>query len=46
MELLTKESALEYKGGAKITLGIATFWAAVTAFVLGVIDGFSNPKKA
>lgn len=45
MEILTNEKMLEYRGGIKMSIGVASVIAAVGAFILGIIDGVSNPKK-
>ena len=45
MEILNNENMLEYQGGIKMSIGLASVIAAVGAFLLGVIDGISNPKK-
>ena len=38
-----KESTL-YTGGAKITTGAAILITSIVSFVLGLFNGFSNPK--
>ena len=45
MEILQENEMLEYKGGIKVTIGLVSIVAAVGSFILGIIDGLSNPKK-
>lgn len=44
MITLSDKESLNYVGGAKITAGLVMILAAVGSFILGLIDGFSNPK--
>ena len=44
MELLNNDKALSYVGGAKFTMAVGIFIASAVSFILGVFDGFSNPK--
>ena len=43
MEILSDKEAMNYVGGFKITKTIIAVIAGVSAFVLGIIDGLSNP---
>lgn len=45
MEILHDDECLEYCGGAKISMGLGIAISALGAFILGLIDGISNPKK-
>lgn len=42
--LINNEDAIKCQGGGKISLGIVTMLSAIGSFVLGFIDGFTNPK--
>ena len=44
MVILKDNDTINYCGGAKISGGIALFIAAIGSFILGIIDGISNPK--
>ncbi len=44
MHNLKENESIKYVGGAKITIGIASAIAFITAFVFGIIDGYFNPK--
>ncbi len=44
MEILKNDQALSYIGGVKFTMGFGIFIASAVSFVLGIFDGFSNPK--
>jgi len=45
MEILNDNEAMNYAGGFKITKTVIAIIAGVTSFVLGIIDGLSNPQK-
>lgn len=45
MEILKDKECLEYAGGAKFGIGLTAFFTAFASFVLGMIDGISNPKR-
>ncbi len=45
MEILKDSEAMNYVGGFKITKVALAIIAGVTAFVLGIVDGLSNPKR-
>lgn len=45
MKILCEEECLSYSGGAKISLALSIALSAFGAFILGVIDGISNPKS-
>ena len=45
MEILNEKETMNYVGGFKITKTIAALIAGLTSFVLGIIDGLSNPQK-
>lgn len=42
---LSKKEAISYVGGAKISLGIITTIIAIGSFIMGFIDGITNPQK-
>ena len=44
MEILNDSDSMKYSGGAKITTGFIIFFSAIGSFILGIIDGLSNPK--
>lgn len=44
MKVLNQNEALDYIGGAKLTAGIVALIGAISAFFLGVINGYTNPK--
>jgi hypothetical protein len=45
MKVLCDDECLSYSGGAKISLALSVALSAVGAFILGIIDGISNPKS-
>ena len=45
MELLREDECLDYVGGGKIGISLGAALSAFGAFILGFIDGISNPKK-
>jgi hypothetical protein len=45
MEILNDEKAMKYVGGFRLTKTIAALIGGVAAFVLGIIDGLSNPRR-
>ena len=45
MEILNDNEMMKYTGGFKITKTIAVLIAGLSAFILGIVDGLSNPKK-
>ena len=45
MELLHEDECLNYSGGGRLSLAIGVTIAAFGSFILGIIDGISNPKK-
>ena len=45
MEILDDKEAMKYIGGFKITKLAIALITGITAFILGVIDGISNPKR-
>ena len=45
MQVLKANEAISYNGGGKITTGIAVIITGVVVFVMGIIDGLTNPKK-
>ena len=44
MITLSEKESVEYIGGGKASIGLGLFFAALGSFILGFIDGFSNPK--
>lgn len=44
MITLNNQESISYYGGAKITASLAIALAAIGSFIMGFIDGFSNPK--
>lgn len=44
MVTLSENESIKYSGGGKITAGLVIFITAVGSFILGIIDGLSNPK--
>jgi len=45
MKILSDKETMEYVGGFKITKLAIAIITGVTAFVLGIIDGISNPQR-
>lgn len=45
MKVLSNEEMLEYNGGIKLYTGYVGIAAGVISFILGFIDGYTNPKK-
>lgn len=45
MEILNDKKSMEYVGGFKITKTVAALITGLVAFVLGIVDGISNPKR-
>ena len=45
MVTLSDNDSMKYIAGGKISIGLAVTLAAIGSFILGVIDGLSNPKK-
>ena len=45
MEILNDGEMMNYSGGFKITKTIIVLVAGLSAFILGIVDGLSNPKK-
>lgn len=44
MITLSDNEAIKYNGGGKISAGLVIIISAIGSFILGVIDGLSNPK--
>lgn len=44
MVTLNDNESIKYTGGAKITTGFVIIFTAIGSFILGIIDGLSNPK--
>ena len=45
MEILNDKETMNYVGGFKLTKTVIAIIAGVTSFVLGILDGLSNPQK-
>ena len=45
MEILNDQEAMNYSGGFKLTATAIAVIAGLSAFVLGIIDGLSNPQR-
>lgn len=45
MEILNEKDAMNYVGGFKITKTVIALIAGLSSFILGIIDGLSNPRK-
>ena len=44
MITLNDKETINYSGGAKISTGFVIFITSIASFILGIIDGISNPK--
>ena len=44
MVILNEKESVTYTGGAKITAGVAILITSIVSFVMGLFEGFSNPK--
>ena len=44
MEVLNSDLALSYQGGGKIGITVAAIIGGTVAFILGLIEGITNPK--
>ena len=44
MQNLNANESIKYVGGAKFTIGLVSALAFITSFILGVFDGYFNPK--
>jgi len=44
MVILDDNESINYSGGAKITAGLVIVFTAIGSFILGIIDGLTNPK--
>jgi len=44
MITLNDSESIKYSGGAKLTTGLVLIVSAIGSFILGLIDGISNPK--
>ena len=44
MVILNEKESVALKGGAKITASAAILITSIVSFVLGLFEGFSNPK--
>lgn len=42
--LINSEEAIKCQGGGKISIGLVTVLTAIGSFILGLIDGYTNPK--
>ena len=42
---LDEKELLNVKGGEGVSLGLIAGVSAMVAFLIGIIDGFYNPKK-
>lgn len=45
MKVLNNDEMLEYNGGIKLYTGYVAVIAGVVSFILGFIDGYTNPQK-
>ena len=45
MEILNDKEAMNYIGGFKLTKTVIAILAGLSSFILGIIDGLSNPQK-
>ena len=45
MQNLNANESIKYVGGAKFTIGLVSALAFITSFILGVFDGYFNPKS-
>ncbi len=45
MKLLNDNEAMNYVGGIKISKAAIAIIVGVTTFILGIIDGLSNPQR-
>lgn len=44
MQNLNANESIKYVGGAKFTIGLVSALTFITSFILGVFDGYFNPK--
>lgn len=45
MKVLNEQEMLECNGGAKLSAGVVGLVVGIVSFILGIIDGYTNPKK-
>lgn len=44
MITLNDNDSIKYTGGAKITSSLVIILTAIGSFILGIVDGITNPK--
>ena len=45
MKILNDAEAMNYSGGFHLTKGIIALIGGIGTFILGIIDGLSNPQR-